>query len=172
MDKIFNLRNGVGGHLTYMGPVAAGSEVYRFIFELYSDPQKLRVMLKEYEVWVSKSFVEVFLGLSHEPTEEEMFGFARDYVMNRYKLSSNNVPAENGVYLTNQTGEIRGDPRTFSLSTRDNKKLIRTTIMLPPATLQWLRNYKDEKGVDMGEAIRRAVTELQVRLEQEKSENA
>lgn len=168
MNKIFNLGDGVGGHLVYMNPVAVGSEIYRFIFEIYSDPQKPHFLLKEYEVWVSKTFVEDFMRLTHEPTEEEMFGFARDYLINRYKLSGNNVPAESGVYLTNQTGEIRGDPRTFSLNTRDNKRLIRTTIMLPPATLTWLRNYKGEKGVDMGEAIRRAVTTFQVGLEEGK----
>ena len=168
MNKIFTLGDGIGGHLIYMNPIAVDSEIYRFIFEIYSDPQKPSFLLKEFEVWVSKTFVESFTSMAHEPTDEEMFGFVRDYLINRYKLGGNNVPTEGGVYMTNQTGEVRGDPRTFSINTRDNKRLIRTTIMLPPTTLEWLRKYKEERGVDMGEAIRRAVTTFQLELEKEK----
>lgn len=171
MNKIFYLGNGIGAHLTYMNPVAIGSEIYRFIFEIYSDPQKLNFLLKEYEIWVSKTFVEDYMHLDHdEPKDEEMFGFAREYLINRYKLSSNNIPVEGGVYLTNITGEVRGDPRTFSLNTRDNKRLVRTTVMLPPDTLDWLKKYKDEKNVDMGEAIRRAITAYQIKLVEDNKE--
>ena len=38
--------------------------------------------------------------------------------------------------------------------------------MLLPNTLDWLKKYKKEKNVDMGEAIRRAITVYQVKLEE------
>jgi hypothetical protein len=165
MNKIFNLGNGIGAHLTYMNPVATSSEIYRLIFEIYSDPRIPNFLLKEYEVWVSETFVEDYLHLNHTPTEDEIFGFARDHLIDRYKLSGNNVPAENGVYLTNDSGEIRGDPRTFSLKTRDKRRLVRTTVMLPPAILVWLKEFKVKNKVDMGEAIRRAVVVFQSQIE-------
>ena len=96
MIKIFNLENGIGAHLIYMNPISSGSEIYRLIFEIYSDPQQPHFFLKEYEIWVSLTFIEDYQKLQHEPTSEEIFSFS-SISINSLKCSLSLESDTNGI---------------------------------------------------------------------------
>src|SRR3990167_11363336 len=135
MNKIFTLSDTIGAHVIHFAPIAVGSEIYRVIYEVYSDLSKRNAILKEYEIWLSQTYVEDQDRLSHEATNEEILDYANRYLQKRYKFSGNNIPVESGAYLTNETGEVRGNPNSFSLKTTDEKtKLVKTTLMLPKET--------------------------------------
>ncbi len=170
MNKIFALGEDkqIAAHVIHFAPIAVGSEIYRVIYEVYSDPSKRNFLLKEYEVWLSVSYVEDESRLSHEPTNDEILDFANNYLQKRYKQSKNNIPTESGAYLTNTTGEIRGNPRTFSFKMSDKTPLVKTTLMLPKETHKWLLSYADEKNIGLGETVRRIVGDFQLGTASEK----
>lgn len=162
MTREFNLNDSIGVHVIHFAPIAVGSEIFRLIYEIYTHTTPPGGVFKEYEVWVSETYVEDHDRLDHEPSMEEILNFANRYLSNRYKHSGNIIPAENGAYLTNETGEIRGNPRTFPLKTEDKRRLVKTTLMIPEETHKWIKGYGEEKGIGMGETIRRVVADFQV----------
>lgn len=162
MNKVIVLSPDINAHVIHFAPIAVGAEIHRVIYEIYSDPTKPSGgLLKEYEVWLSETYVEDHDRLTHGAEPEEVLSFANNYVINRYRHSGNNVPVENGAYLTHETGEIRGNPHSFALKTSDQTKLVKTTLMLPRDTIEWVKTYSDKKGIGMGEAIRRVVSDYQ-----------
>lgn len=162
MTTVFSLHDNINTRINYCSVIAQGSEIYRIIFEIYNDqPRPTGGLIKEYEVWASETFVEDYLKLSRVPTKPEMIDFAKNYLKERFKLSGHIVPTEDGAYLTNETGEIRGNPRTFSLKNRDNKHLQRTTLMLPTETIEWLKTEGERTNNGMGEVVRRVVSAVQ-----------
>lgn len=164
MEKIFSLSPSIAAHVTHFSPIAVGSELHRIIYEVYSDPsQPSGGLLKFYEVWVSEEYIEDEKHLTHSVTEEEILDFANNHLLKRFKDSGNNVPVEKGAFLSKATGVLHGNPTTFPLKVPDDEKpnFVKTTIMLPEKTQKWLKNYSHQKGIGMGEVIRRVVGDFQ-----------
>lgn len=154
-----DLSPSISAHVTHFSPIKAGSDFYRIIYEVYSDPTQKSFLLKFYEIWISQEYVADNLRLSRSATREEILDFANNYLIKRYKDSGNNVPVEGGALLTNTTGEVKGDPNKFPYQLDEDKKpeLVKTTIMLPKETHKELTNYAHSRNISMGEAVRLVV---------------
>lgn len=160
MIREFNLGDSIGVRVLHFAPIAVGVEIYRIIYEIRAIPTN--AILKEYEIWVSDIYVEDHEKLDQSASLDEVLNFANGYLKLRYKRSENTIPKENGAYLTNETGEIRGNPRTFPLKRiSDKPRFVKTTLQLPPETHKWIIEYGKEKGIGMGETIRRVVADFQ-----------
>ncbi len=151
--------------VVHCAPVAIGSELYRVILEIRAiDPPSERgKLIKEYEIWVTEEKVEDSLKL-YGVGLSDVDKFAVDYFRQRYMDSQETVPEENGAFISNSTGEIKGNPRAFwlKLSEEDKRRKIKTTMMIPEDTLQWLREYSVSKGgIGVGESVRRLVADFQ-----------
>lgn len=161
MNKIFSLVEGrIGAHVTSFSPIAMGAEMYRITFEIYTNPQKRNLKLWFYEIWLSREYLEDTKGLQREPTQEEYLDFAIDFLRKRWKENGDFAPAEEGAYLTNITGELLGNPRTFSSKTSESEKvsLQKTTILLPTDAHRWLKEYAAKSNTSIGDLVRRVVT--------------
>src|SRR3989344_4766271 len=152
----FNLNEDIFVQVIHFAPLAVGLEIYRVIFEIYTTKPSTG-LLKEYEVWLYDIYVADREHLANAPTKKEILNFAKNYLINRYKYSGNIVPTENGAYLTNETGEVWGNPRSFSIRTTDKTQPVKTTLMLPKETHKWLKTYAVKKEIGIGEVVRRLV---------------
>lgn len=158
MSHIIHLGPHKEAEVIHFAPIAVGSEIYRVIYEIR--PAGSKVLHKEYEVWVSQTYIKDYQKISN-PTQNNILKFTDDYLTKRYRHSNDNIPKEDGAYLTNETGEIRGNPRTFSLKTSDKNRSIKTTLMLPVETHDWIVEYGKQKNIGLGETIRRVVADFQ-----------
>lgn len=159
--KPFNLSQYITVELDHFAPLAVGSEMYRVIYAIRETATGK--LFKFYEIWLSQEYVDDKKRLSKSASKDEILLFANEYLQKRYKDSNNTIPEEGGAFLTNQLGESLGNPRTFSLKLTDQARpaYVTTTIRIPEETHTWLRDFSKEKGIGMGEAIRRAVASSQ-----------
>lgn len=155
----FNLNNEISVDVKHFSPIAVGSEVYRVIYEIREAATKK--LFKFYEIWLSLEYVEDHKKPPSQiaPTQNGILSFANNYLKERYSKSNNSIPEEDGAFLTNELGESLGNPRTFPLKLKDEKRpsYVTTTIRLPEDTHKWLVDYGREQNVGLGESIRRLV---------------
>lgn len=106
-----NLVEGLRVIVSHSVPVREGSDVWRIIVNFISDiPDKDRP-IKEYYVWVTGEYLEDKAKL--DANIESAKKFAIDIAKKRFVECGNQIPVENGVSCSNQSGIIYVNPKEY-----------------------------------------------------------
>lgn len=138
----------------HAAPYRTGGELYRVILSHTDDSGKL---IRTYEVWATLEVIEDKLRLSIPPTQKDLVDFAEKIYLQRVAESKDNMPPNEGAFVTNESGLRYGDYRTFPGSMSDSDPLIQTNISLPTSLHKWLRMEAATDGKSISEVIRIAL---------------
>gem|GEM_PF-6940718 len=163
MSNILKISPNINAEIVHCAPFRAGTDLYRVIIEFLATKPSSEAgkLFKEYEIWFPIEVVEDSLRLPKGAKFDDIVLFVENVLKNRFEKSENKIPEEGGILFKSMYDTVIGNPNTFPFKLDNKTKLLKTTIMLPEDTREWLKTYGTLRNVGLGEAIRRVVSDFQ-----------